>query len=75
MMTKSAKVSPQLARKKSTRKKLMSAVSICPVGGAGWCPYPFSLNQLQKHLKSKSETNISEEKKTLVAVGARSRGK
>jgi len=28
-----------------------SALSICPVNGAGWCPYPFSVAQLKKRLK------------------------
>lgn len=33
-----------------------SALAICPVDGAGWCPYPFSPAQLRRRLKKKLET-------------------
>lgn len=39
------------ATKTSGKKKADSALSICPVNGAGWCPYPFSTAQLKKRLK------------------------
>lgn len=44
-------------RRKSAVKKSDSALSICPVGGAGWCPYPFSAKQLEKRLKKIQETD------------------
>lgn len=27
-------------------------LATCPVNGAGWCPYPFSVSQLKKKLKA-----------------------
>ena len=35
-------------------KKAGKALSICPVNGAGWCPYPFSVEQLERRLKEKA---------------------
>jgi hypothetical protein len=37
-----------------TSKKAGKALSICPVNGAGWCPYPFSVEQLERRLKEKA---------------------
>jgi hypothetical protein len=53
-MTKSAVATrPQTKR---TVKKTAAILSTCPINGAGWCPYPFSPAQLEKHLKHKAET-------------------
>jgi hypothetical protein len=30
------------------------ALATCPVNGAGWCPYPFSMAQLKRRLKAKA---------------------
>jgi len=38
------------AKKKSPYEEL----STCPVNGAGWCPYPFSMAQLKRRLKAKA---------------------
>lgn len=51
MKTVSPKSKKTATRKKTTRKTADSALSICPVNGAGWCPYPFSAAQLKKRLK------------------------
>jgi hypothetical protein len=50
MMTVSPK-SKQSTTRKKTSNKADSALSICPVNGAGWCPYPFTAAQLKKRLK------------------------
>lgn len=56
MKTISRKASARPARKPATKPKTKTAdaLSICPVGGAGWCPYPFSIKQLKKRLKAKA---------------------
>lgn len=42
--------------KRATRAKVSSAaLATCPVNGAGWCPYPFSIKQLERRLKEKAE--------------------
>ncbi len=52
--------------KKTTGKKADTALSICPVNGAGWCPYPFSAAQLKKRLKRlQEEAKEDEEEKQL----------
>lgn len=38
---------------KSAKKVTASALSTCPVNGAGWCPYPFSVKQLERRMKAK----------------------
>ena len=35
-------------------KRANKALSICPVNGAGWCPYPFSVEQLERRLREKA---------------------
>ncbi|MDP3510044.1 MAG: hypothetical protein Q8T09_18885 [Candidatus Melainabacteria bacterium] len=39
----------------STKKSSPDPLSMCPVDGAGWCPYPFSVAQLKKRLKAKAQ--------------------
>ncbi len=41
---------------KTSKKAVMQAdpLASCPVDGAGWCPYPFSIAQLKKRLKAKA---------------------
>ncbi|MBX9685353.1 MAG: hypothetical protein K2X27_01550 [Candidatus Obscuribacterales bacterium] len=55
MNTVNPKTKKAASRKKSKGKKADSVLSICPVNGAGWCPYPFSAAQLKKRLKRKQE--------------------
>ena len=55
------------ATAKKTRKELV--LSTCPIGGAGWCAYPFSVTKLEKRLKAKS----AKAEKQPVLAGARSR--
>lgn len=59
MKTVSPKSKKSKTRKK-TRKQADSALSICPVNGAGWCPYPFSASQLKKRLKRIQEEQENE---------------
>ena len=42
-------------QKTTTRKTTADPLSMCPVDGAGWCPYPFSVAQLKKRLKAKAQ--------------------
>ena len=44
---------PETKRKRPARKPSAAVLGTCPVNGAGWCPYPFSPQQLQKRLKAK----------------------
>jgi hypothetical protein len=64
MKTASTKAKKTTSRKKSS-PKAASALSICPVNGAGWCPYPFSANQLKKRLK---KMQAEQEEKELVST-------
>jgi hypothetical protein len=38
--------------RKSASKKGSAALATCPVDFAGWCPYPFSIAQLQKRINA-----------------------
>lgn len=40
-------------------KRASKALSICPVNGAGWCPYPFSVEQLERRLKEKADAQAA----------------
>ncbi len=44
---------PSTAKRRRTKALADAALATCPVGGAGWCPYPFSPAQLQKRLQAK----------------------
>jgi hypothetical protein len=48
-MKKTSKTGKQKKSKKS------SALAMCPIGSAGWCAYPFSVDQLEKRLKKPTE--------------------
>lgn len=61
MKTVSPKAKKSTTSKKTVRKKAADALSICPVNGAGWCPYPFSAAQLKKRLKRLQEEEQSKE--------------
>ncbi len=37
-----------------TAKKGVKALSTSTVNGAGWCPYPFSVEQLERRLKERA---------------------
>lgn len=61
MGTKSTKTD-RSTRKPTTKK--VSALSICPVNGAGWCSFPFSPAQLAKRRK---QVEASEERQVVKA--------
>jgi len=72
------------SKKKATDRKKSGAASdklvlaTCPVNGAGWCPYPFSIGQLKKRLKAKQlekEQALLAEAATANAKRPRSRAK
>ena len=72
------------SKKKATDRKKSGAASdklvlaTCPVNGAGWCPYPFSIAQLKKRLKAKQlekEQALLAEAATPNAKRPRSRAK
>jgi hypothetical protein len=54
-MVEITKVPTGPPRKRTAKKTSSSALAICPADGAGWCPYPFSIAQLERHLKKKAE--------------------
>ncbi len=54
MKRKTTKVAASAASKSTSSKKKSAVLSTCPVNGAGWCPYPFSVAQLAKRLKQKA---------------------
>lgn len=47
-------------------KKNAAVLATCPIGSSGWCPYPFSVEQLQKRMKKIAD----QESKELVGSGA-----
>ena len=49
--------------KRKTSAKAASPLAICPTGGAGWCPYPFSIEQLKKRLQHQLEAATTAGKK------------
>jgi hypothetical protein len=58
MKTDSSKSRKKTSSAKIVKKRSDSAetaLAICPVDGAGWCPYPFSPAQLRRRLKKKQE--------------------
>lgn len=56
-MSKTSSVAlPKVAHKKkskSSKSRKANALSVCPVNGAGWCAYPFSVEQLERRMKAK----------------------
>jgi len=50
------------ARKRASKKTALTTLSACPVDGAGWCPYPFSPAQLERHLRQKMAAQAAEVK-------------
>jgi len=67
-MAKSVLMPTRPARKRSSKKKV-DLLSICPVDDAGWCPHPFSLEQLQKRMKQR--TLELEQEHQLVRTGGK----
>ena len=68
-MAKSTKSARQPAKKRNT-KAAGAGLNTCPIGNAGWCAYPFSVDQLQKRLKRAAEGSKAEKE---LAVSGRSR--
>lgn len=58
--TSKNKTATKTATKSRSKAKTDKAIqdkailATCPVNGAGWCPYPFSISQLKKRLKAKA---------------------
>lgn len=73
MATITTEVSPRTMRKRASKKPVVSALAICPVDGAGWCPYPFSPAQLQRRLKQKMEAAESAKPQEVTSRKTRSR--
>lgn len=49
-----SKAKTQSKSASTSKKKQADPLAMCPVDGAGWCPYPFSVAQLKKRLKAKA---------------------
>ncbi len=50
----SSNTSTNSTKRKQPKKRSRISALTCPVNGAGWCPYPFSIEQLEKRLKEKA---------------------
>jgi hypothetical protein len=46
--------------RKTASRKGSAALATCPVDFAGWCPYPFSIAQLQKRINAMQEKTEQE---------------
>jgi hypothetical protein len=58
---------PASPKKKTSTKRSAAALATCPVNGAGWCPYPFTVEQLERRLKEKAlSAEAGAEKKSVV---------
>jgi len=52
-----SKLSPKRKSKQASATKASkeaNPLAMCPIDGAGWCPYPFSVAQLKKRLKARA---------------------
>lgn len=68
------KTAPKRTKARSRAKVSSAALATCPVNGAGWCPYPFSVAQLEKRMKAKAqntETPVSTKRRKRAVVEAR----
>ena len=76
MKTRTTKSSASSTRKRTTQRssvkaKVASPLAICPADGAGWCPYPFSIEQLKRHLRNKA--SAAEEPQLVTASTGKTR--
>ncbi|MBS2001029.1 MAG: hypothetical protein U0103_02355 [Candidatus Obscuribacterales bacterium] len=55
---------PAAQKKKASTKKASAALATCPVNGAGWCPYPFTVEQLERRLREKAEAAAEKKSRT-----------
>ncbi len=62
---------PAAQKKKPTTKRASAALATCPVNGAGWCPYPFTVEQLERRLKEKALSAEAETSKKTAAKSAK----
>ena len=53
---------PVTQKKKTTTKRSAAALAMCPTNGAGWCPYPFTVEQLERRLKEKASAQAAAKK-------------
>lgn len=58
MKSSTTKTATRKSRKRAGTKLAGAALKTCPVGGAGWCPYPFSPAQLEKKLKARANQEL-----------------
>ena len=62
-MAKTAQVLTRPTRKRSSKKKYES-LSTCPINGIGWCPYPFTMAQLEKKMRQSAGKIENQEQKS-----------
>lgn len=62
-MAHSTKLLVRTVRKRTSTKPITNVLGTCPVGGAGWCSFPFSPAQLQRRLQLKAEQQAGFEEK------------
>ena len=73
MKSSTSKPAAARPRKRTRATRAKAALNTCPIGGAGWCPYPFTIEQLEKKLKAKAQeaehaTTRQKKKRVLVQV-------
>ncbi len=53
-MKVSTKAQTTATKARSKPKSSFAELSTCPIDGAGWCPYPFTMAQLRRKMKAKA---------------------
>lgn len=61
MMTDKTKGSAHTEGRAAKKRRKSEILSTCPVNGAGWCPYPFSISQLRKRMKNVAAASNNQE--------------
>ena len=53
-MKVTTKATTTATKAKGKKGSAFEELATCPVNGAGWCPYPFTMAQLRRRLKAKA---------------------
>lgn len=60
-MKVSTKATTTATKARGKQKSTFPELATCPVDGAGWCPYPFTMAQLRRRLKAKAAAALAAE--------------
>jgi hypothetical protein len=61
-MSVTTKATTTATKARGKKKSSFDELATCPVNGAGWCPYPFSMAQLKRRLKAKAAAEAAAQK-------------